>query len=472
MRITVPLSLIGLSLIAGGLTWRLKHSSPPHKPLNVILISVDTLRRSELHPYNPDAATLPALRKLSHESMVFENAYTTAPWTLPAHGSMFTGTYPDRHGAVNPAKKISGQIPTLAELLRANGYATAAFTGGVYVSKVFGLNRGFFSFNGRKTPGDKSEAGKVWPAVAFRNEKSRDKRGMLTRGEEFIETWADPKRPFFLFLHTYVVHDYFRQHPWALKHLPDPPKGVTSDLLSCLVGKQSCSDQDWDWLHRLYRAELLRMDQGLRIILQALERKGLADSTLIVLVSDHGEGFRPKEGRIHHGGRLNEDLIRIPMMIAGPGIDPGRSQMPVSLVDVTPTILELAGVSAKARFDGVSLVPELHGQKEYKPRPLYAMEYFHQWEGGRRVNVYHHTDTPLMEAVMYEEGWYIQQGEKKQFYWMDDDPLQTVNLAPTARAAGEYAQLLNLRQGVTPTSEPATMSKAIVGELKSLGYIQ
>ena len=169
-------------------------------------------------------------------------------------------------------------------------------------------------------------------------------------------------------------------------------------------------------------------------MLECVDRLGLRDSTVVVLLSDHGEGLDPEHGRIHHGGRLNADLIRVPFLVRGPGIEPGRCATSVSLVDVAPSVLDLAGAPVPTELDGQSLVGSLAGEPERGVRTLYAEGYAFEWKNGVRSRVPGDQELPFSLAVIQDDLFYIRsQATGEELYRDDVDPEQRQNLAsPTA----------------------------------------
>src|SRR5262249_20294167 len=171
------------------------------------LISVDTLRRDALNAFDADAAPLANLDAFAAESVRFERAASAASWTLPAHGSLLTGLYPERHGATDPRVAIATDVPTLAEQFRAGGYETIGLTQGGYVGRRFGFDRGFDRY-----VDDPSS----FPDTADALHSTFDEAAAL------VARRTDP-RPLFLFLHTFSVHDYFMLRAFSVAQLAAKP---------------------------------------------------------------------------------------------------------------------------------------------------------------------------------------------------------------------------------------------------------
>ncbi len=439
------------------------------RPKNIVIVSIDTLNSSSLKAFNPQAPDLPTLDLFAKQSAVFARAYSSASWTLPAHGSLFTGLYPDRHGAVHKRLKLSSSIPTLARLLKQAGFYTVAFTDGGWLSRFYGFSEGFDYYNDWVNP----EVSWQMPPVP-RNGKINKPRGLrlFDRGIEFIKGWKNVNQGFFLFLHTFIVHDYFKVHPWAVNRLPtylDKGENYNQD---CLQGIRACPPEDWERLKALYQEEVRRVDEGFCRFLTALDNRGLRESTLIIFISDHGEGFDPARGRIHHGGRLHQDVIHIPILINGPGIRPCISNTPISLVDIMPTVLDLCGFPIPPKLDGNSFAADICGKAVTPSRTIYAMEHYHTWIFGRRVNLRHPPNEPFCIAVIRGEYWYLRDLRGGvEIYHMGNDPLQTRNLALESPFISELSQLAEKRNIYRPSAPTFSLNKEIEDQLRSLGYI-
>ncbi len=266
---------------------------------NIVMISVDTLNRSALRAFDDSADDHPTLDRFAAGAARFINAHSTASWTLPAHGSLMTGLYPDRHGAVDSRRALDSSTPTLAGYLRAVGYETVGFTDGGYLESSFGFAKGFDRYDDWSAD---SSAAQNWELP--RDGTRADPAGsvLFDRGIQYIRQRQPEDPPFLLFLHTYSVHDYFRLHPWAVETLPEFADPSPAEYVGCLTDLLSCSESERHRLASLYDAELHNLDSGFARLLEALE--GITHNTFILLLSDHGEGFDLQRGRIHHGGRL------------------------------------------------------------------------------------------------------------------------------------------------------------------------
>lgn len=420
---------------------------------NVILISIDTLRRDALDAHEPGALPLSNLDRFAAECVRYENGLSVASWTLPSHASLLTGVYPDVHGATDRRVTLASEVGTLSEALAARGYETAAFTGGGFLDAKYGLGRGFQRYEA-KTHG--------------KQESAEDMQGLLGRVRGFFAGRGASRRPLFLFLHTYAVHNYYDARAEAAELAEvSAPRG-RKQYVDCVLGRKSCGPESWHELERLYRAELELFDRGFGELVAELDSAGVWQDALVILVSDHGEGFEPERARIHHGGRLHQDQLAIPFLVRAPGLGARAEAERVSLIDVMPTVLDFVGAPVPAGLDGRSLVPNLRDGEPLTARALFAMEYYFSWQAGKRATAEEVTLLPLELAVIDESGWYITGAGEDQVY-APGDGAQTSNTSDATRAAAFRAKL-GERPFPRPTTAPAQKDEALDTSLEQLGY--
>jgi arylsulfatase A-like enzyme len=434
--------------------------SQPLRRNNLVLVSVDTVPRDALASLGE---TTPTLERLAATSLRFENAYSTASWTLPAHASLLSGLYPDRHGAVDTRTPLAADRPRLARALREAGFETVAFTDGELLDHRFGFAEGFDRYDLEPHPNLVLPRGGLPPAA--RSAKLFDRAIAYLNAREP----ADPE--FFLFLHTYAVHDYFRDRGAASRKVPPAEPSAPETALDCLLGRTTCPPESWRALAGRYRAELVNLDRGLSRLLVALERSGAGEHTFLVLLSDHGEGFDVARGRIHHGGRLHADQLRIPFWIGGPGITSGTRAQAASLTDVMPTALDLLGVAIPDGLDGRSLLPAIRDELARDARVVYAMEHYYDWAEGRRRAATEVQRAPLSIAVIRDRDWYIRGTGGEELYDVASDPSQTRDLAQGSPKLAELRGLAEQR-GRTRATPPARPLDPVLRErLRALGYV-
>jgi arylsulfatase A-like enzyme len=417
---------------------------------------------------------------LAERGHVFVHAYSTAPWTLPAHVSLFTGLYPSHHGVVDGKHAMSG-VSSFVQTLRANGYQTVGFGDGGYLKADFGFSRGFEVYDDWRD--DASASGPMsLPRGGKRNFDTA--QHLFDRASAFLRERSSD-RPLFLFAHTYAVHSYFRS--WLPKE-PGKVAAATPESkkrLQCLLGVTSCSPQKWRELESMYEAGIDAFDRDLGSFLELVERTLGSNDTFIILLSDHGEGFDHARNRIHHGGRLHRDQLQVPLLVAGPGIEPGRSEELVSLVDVRPSLLELVAVADDAEHDGRSFVAQLRerslfarfvsffAQPAAKPSKesrdaIMASEHRYYWKAGKRRTVSKPSEEPTTSARIDARFWYIEDLDGEQLYRLSDK-----------RQEKSLVEELNMRRypnrSSTPrVSQPSQVepSAELIEQLRALGYVE
>ncbi len=309
----------------------------------VLLISIDTLRADHLGCYGYPRATSPLLDAIAAEGVLFEDVFSPSPWTLPAHGSLLTGLYPSRHGLKSHDDYLPSRIATLASVLSRQGYRTAAVVNSHNLSPRYGLDRGFQEFRYLEESVDRVE-----PTTEI-----------VDQAIGWIRAWGE--RPFFLFVHSYDVHSDYRSRAAFEAQFAGPYQGVvdgsTAQLISAREGKLTLETKDAAHLVDLYDAGIRQMDEELGRLISFLREERRLEDTLLVITSDHGEEFLERGG-VLHGRTQFQEVVRVPLILRGPGLPRGqRIESTVSLLDVMPTVLALAGIGQLAPVDGVDLGP-------------------------------------------------------------------------------------------------------------------
>lgn len=315
---------------------------------NVILLCVDALRADALGREVENTPTI--VRKLAHGANIYELArrgvvfnqhITEDSWTLPSITTLLTGLHRRTHQCIEPEVRVPNEMPLLPELMKIEGYTTAAFVGGGWIGEKFGLSRGFDLFEEVEL-------------VKFRSRRLR--RLTFDRSlEAFLREQASVsnERPFFLFLHDYYVHNWFEDvgeeySPKTFTRTGSVPENVSS-----------CT--------RAYARRVREMDLFVGKLLEYIRELELNHPTILILTSDHGEAFYDHQGSFHHGGfsKFYDELMRIPLILSGGGIPSRRIDCLTRLRDLAPTILSLAQVNAThMSFDGVDLCPLVFKQTE------------------------------------------------------------------------------------------------------------
>lgn len=315
---------------------------PPSEAANVLLISIDTLRADHLGAYGYARSTSPELDELASSGVLFESAFAPTSWTLPSHVTLFTGEEPAEHGVRTPTSRLPHAAVTLTEILSASGWATAGVVVGPFLNAYSGLGQGFDRYDDYtllRRPegslrGSTARQTTEWAATWLR----RWHRG----AERTARTAAGERRPFFLFVHYWDVHHrYEPPAPWSER--------FDGDGHSATIPVRSEDPARARGLIDLYDGEIAHTDHRIGELLDLLAELGIAEDTLVVVTSDHGEElwFR---GRQQHSSSLHREQVQVPLLLRWPGRLPAglRIQRPVALSDVPFTVLDLLGVEAAA----------------------------------------------------------------------------------------------------------------------------
>jgi arylsulfatase A-like enzyme/lipopolysaccharide biosynthesis regulator YciM len=396
---------------------------------NVLVLTVDTLRADRLPAYGCKDVKTPAIDSLAARGVLFERCATATPLTLPSHTTLFSGTLPIHHGVRdNGAFTVPGELPLLAELFRARGYATAAFVSAFVLDSRWKLNRGFDvyfdQFDTRKenllsigdierSAGDTMDAALDWL-------KGRDAR-----------------KPFLLWVHLFDPHA-----PYA----PPPPFSE-------------------EYRDRPYLGEIAYADSQIARLLAYLQEQGLSEKTAVVFAGDHGESLGD-HGEDGHGFFVYEATLHVPLIVVPPGSGKAaRRPEVVSLVDVLPTVVELAGLALPSVVQGRSLVPLLSGRGGLEPRPAYSETYY------PRI----HFGWSELEAL--DDGRYkLIESSDPELYDLATDPSEKENLVgkDRERYLAMKRQLASLTAGWARNplnARPAVSDPESVRKLASLGYL-
>lgn len=330
---------------------------------NVILFSIDTLRADAVGAWGSTSGATPNLDRFAAGCVRFSRATSPANFTIPAHGSMMTGLQPYVHGAYRYGDRVSIRPwPNLAGALADAGCFTAAFTSGGYVDAAFGFDRGFDRYrmlDPLMTPANPRYARSPRKRTPEYNEALRS-RVSFDEVTDFVERHAQNR--FFLFLHTYHAHDYSPAAETAARFgvADEAAWKKPIDLDPADYPAVAAGTPQLDHYRRLYAATISEVDAAFGRLLETLEKSGLQDETIVLVTADHGEAFREHDTLFHTVG-LHDEVLHVPLLLRVPGVAPAVIDRPVSLVDLAPTLLELAGAAPLPEIQGQSLVPLLHG---------------------------------------------------------------------------------------------------------------
>lgn len=409
--------------VAGGLglallSWAAACSTRP--PANVVIVTLDTTRADRLPAYGYRDVLMPHLDRLAAEGVVFNQATSVSPLTLPAHTSLFTGLLPPAHGVRdNGDEPLAESHATLAEILRSNNFRTAAFVGSVVLDPSRGLAQGFEHYGAVQRDAD--PAGSRY---------SRRADAVVNGALEWLDRIGSSR--FLLWTHFYDPHRPY-DPPEPFRSIPDP-----------------------------YVGELAFADSQIGRLIQALETRGLLDRTLIVVAGDHGESLG-EHGERDHGIFVYEGVLRIPLIVRAPNLQPQRIAEVVRLTDIMPTVLDLLGVGGAAATDGVTLVPRMRGSSQVLELEAYAESLYPQRFGWSPIYALRDGRFKYIEAP------------RPELYDLHGDPFEERNIYSerpnTAMALRQ--RLWETRGAATAATgnEAAAGSADLHERLAALGYV-
>ena len=355
-------------------------------PPNVLLVSIDTVRRDHLSCYGYERETSPNIDSLADEGVLFQTVVAPSAWTLPVHTTLLTALPPTQHDVITPHRRLKPDVVTLPAVLRDAGYATAAFVSTTLLNVAFGLWRGFDHYDDY-----------THMHVGYTDRCRVSTPALVDAVRDWLEAWRlrGSGRPFFVFLHLYDVHSkrHHRQPGAALYCSPTPfqdrydPSYRGENKGQRLIGKRGSPERmsERDLIHNmaLYDGEIRFVDDQLEDLFAILRSLGVMDRTIISVVSDHGEEFY-EHGRQGHHQSLYDETILVPWVMRFPEkIPAGRVvEAQVRVMDIPPTILSLAGIAptpgfgvlkGDRRFAGADLVPLVSSPNtDFSPLPAFA----------------------------------------------------------------------------------------------------
>jgi len=403
-------------------------SPPPGgERVNVLLVTLDTTRADHVGAYGADTVRTPALDRLAAEGVLFRDAVTSVPLTLPAHASIMTGSWPIDHGVHDNGNfVVPAAATTLAEILRAEGFATGAVLGAYVLDHSWGLDQGFDAYD------DRFEG---LSERSFGSETlQRDATEVADLALDWLQSHADER--FFLWAHFYDPHfPYDPPEPFAATY-PDRP----------------------------YAGEVAYADAELGRILDHLRESGLDASTLVVVVGDHGEGLG-QHGEPDHGIYLYQPTMQVPLIVRAPGGRPRGSVDGLARhVDLLPTVLDFLGLPIPAGLRGESLLPQMQGRAPAGERFAYGETFYPRFHYGW-------SELRSLRNGRYK---YIL-APRPELYDLEQDPGETfdrIDAHPgiAEHLAGELARLI-AAESAPDDAAGGTIDPETLDRLRSLGYV-
>jgi arylsulfatase A-like enzyme/Flp pilus assembly protein TadD len=420
--------VVRLSAILAGLFLAFSHASAQAVQkeagggrLNVLIITVDTLRADRLGCYGNTHVKTPNIDSLAQRGALFNRAFAHTPTTLPSHTNILLGTTPVYHGVHdNHNFIVREEFLTLAEHLKTSGYATGAFVGAFPLDSRFGLTQGFDVYDDNYGTSGSQEFSYV----------ERKAEVVVGKAVEWLKKQGGP---WFLWVHCFDPHQ--RYEP------PEPFKTEYSD--------------------RPYDGEVAYVDYSLGKLLDFVRNGRLEDKTLVIFTGDHGESLG-QHGESTHGYFAYNSALWVPLVIAYPGLKPEKIDQPAAHIDIFPTVCEVLGARRPSHLQGVSLVPAINGKKLPERALYFESLYPYYTRGWAPLTGYIREATKFMDSPIPE------------LYDLKKDFDETQNLAESARLdkyKAELAELTKKEAYVGPSASGQRADRQTLESLKSLGYL-
>jgi len=318
--------------------------APAHAP-NILLVSIDSLRRDHVHCYGYARETSPTIDALARGGVMFRTAVSPTSWTLPAHLTLLTAIPPEQHGVVDDETRLREEAVFLSEVVWQAGYTTAGFVSAPYLDATYGFSQGFDHYDDytiAHTSHDASREGITSPALLR----------IVTR---WLDGWNQQgrTRPFFIFMHMWDVHyDYAPPPPYDTMFDPEYRGTVTGKNYEYSNEVHPGMDpRDLQHIIALYDGEIRFTDLYLGRVLDHLRAMGVLDRTIVVVTADHGDEFF-EHGHKGHKKTLYDESVLVPLIVRYPPTVPAGKivDAQVRLMDIAPTIVGLAGITPKIPF--------------------------------------------------------------------------------------------------------------------------
>ncbi len=445
-------------------------------PPNILFVLIDTLRPDRVGAHGSARGLTPFIDSLAAHGYVFRNAYAQTSWTNPSVATIFTSRYQSQHHITSFNAVLSPDEVTLAEVLQASGYTTGAFLANFLLQPKLGFSQGFDQYQ----PFARTQTDWRGKEVLLKERAERVDREALNWLDGVLLT----RKPVFLYVHYMEPHNPYDPPDALVDQVlagrPRPNRDAINDRMT-LPNIGTFDDDQVQAVQDFYDAEVLSLDVQLRELFAGLQQRGFLENAIVVITADHGEEFR-EHGLMGHHQTLYEEVLRVPLILLVPGHEQRTDIQPiVSLIDLAPTLLELAGIPAPPSFEGHSL------------KPLLGTRHWWNFFGGADDSQSSTTTrTGLTFSELIKDGTSRQRpheravvaGDQKliadvngdrEFYDLRADPGETKpdglrDLAARAQLAGELGQLYRYT-AAAPSNEPVKALDADTKErMRALGY--
>lgn len=435
-------------------------SRVPSRP-NLILISVDCLRADHLSAYGYERQTTPSIDTFSQDAVLFRTAVSASLYTLPTHASMLTGLPPSMHGAT-AGTRLSSSVPYLPELLAETGYRVNGVVSAPFLSQNYAFHRGFHTY---RVVGGRA-------------------RRLVEEALQLLQEGEGQSQ--FLFLHLFDAHWPYSPPREFITRFGERPPDI-SDLLGRVRTRSPPQSQvEIDQLINLYDGEIAYLDQELGRFFDALRASGLYDTSLIILTADHGEAFYEhgywEHPRWDSDWGPYEEIVRIPLIVKWPGeSSPVEIGGLVSQMDVTPTMLEAAGLERPMAW-ATSLRRSVSWGSRGSDSRTVLTEFVSRANRGALMHIaLRDQDSKYVASLRSPtvDGLYTSKIYEEKLYDIRNDPFERENLLPSSNGnLGPFRDSLRaylgeaLRRRLQLRGERVTLDEAVLEQLESLGYLK
>lgn len=474
--------------------------------LNVILLVLDSVRADHLSVYGYCRKTSPKIDDIAKEGVIFDNAFSAAPWTVPSHASIFTGKYPSHHKCGLKNMRLGRANITLAEILRRNGYHTMAITACPLLRPEYGIGRGFDDFIStsdlsidqllRKAPKE------VVRILIFGPDKFTFQNNNLI--QKLLKKSHSNRKPFFLFVNYFNCHTpYDPPKPFKEKFCGCTHKprayitefilkkvfGRTSEKISnskidiqkvryiasgqggfsFMAGRLKISAEEWEIVKSWYDGEITYLDYHIGELIKFLKQEDLFDNTLLIITSDHGENFG-EHGLASHGYCLYDTVLHIPLIMTCPSVIPKKRRISklVSTIDILPTVLRILNIrKTQSYIQGVSLYP-------FQTRKFHSFICAEFEQGHTKMGDQTESGLKCIRSEFWK--YIISSKQEEELYNLQNDHFEERNVVDKYPSKAEF--LRKEMENIIDISyfgpkKPLTKeeNQQMVKRLKALGYV-
>jgi arylsulfatase A-like enzyme len=433
----IVVSLFSPDVYSGYLRFPYASEKQHGKAPNVLFIVLDTVRADHLSCYGYEKGTTPNIDRIAREGVLFSNAFSAAPWTLPSHASMFTGLYPSQHQADWGHVHLDEGFPTLAEHFRDVGYETVGFSENLFVGRTFGLARGFGEFH---ETWRRPLVVRAIAKAATRLFHYKERLEYADRSVGLFERWLTNNnhdgKPFFAFMNLMAAH---------LPRYPRPAFGSgnwTKETLARIepvnliperyyLPQYKLTQQELAIMVDIYDSDISYVDSQIGDLMSFLARAGILDETIVVLVSDHGENFG-EHGLIEHQFCLYDTLLRVPLILRYPAmLKPDRIEKRVSTVSLFKTVMAMVGTTGSKAFEDsrMGALGQLQGQEYVIAECGNGVEVLRGVVGDEGVGVdFSRFDQSLKCVIKGDYKFIWSSNGKNKLYRIGEDPREAENI--------------------------------------------